>query len=590
MKTLNMSVTASRLVDLKNSAIRGLWFMNDFLSDFAVTFTPLKEMEFQGEIKIHKIIQYAKMFTLADLLKAVDDEWMIRQEMKNKHLYEMRKTRLEYDVKMEQMRLEEEKKKGKSKDKVNAAEKPKPKSKIKDKNEPPIVNEDTFIDVDEEYLAYEDEMAFQERTSMGPDYLPLNENDINMRQYQISGGIFKIDLLQRPLQTEEINEHLYIRINEVPNRLKFERFQHKYKPVTFVPSIDDRKSKIASLAANKEELALGQLFKVEIKLFNRCCWWESPIVCRWEPWEESEEFEMLDELTKDYNVHYEEHVAREQQTLFKNKEERLCTNVLTIEDFDLSNLPEDFQLSNLIRDYLSLMMPDNFKIFYEELETFEDKRKEWKKILQLHKEQEQELIRTSINSNEFLPIDELVTESAKPEDLPVLSDFLKNYNESHVTPKALFPKEGSVSLILEKNLKAEQDVMDLRKWIKDQETAEMRNEIDMGEDKPARGAPLLLSELLEKINLVKASNKPFFKELSEIEHSMSSQPIEKLSVSQMKHKTRRSTNTDPKSSRQFVRQSRFSKSSDSRFSLQSRKSSVSSFRRTKQLKCRRLNC
>lgn len=46
-----MTVTSSRLVDLKNSAIRGLWFMNDFLSDFTVTFKPLKEMNFQGKIK-----------------------------------------------------------------------------------------------------------------------------------------------------------------------------------------------------------------------------------------------------------------------------------------------------------------------------------------------------------------------------------------------------------------------------------------------------------------------------------------------------------------------------------------------------------
>lgn len=54
-----MTVTSSRLVDLKNSAIRGLWFMNDFLSDYAVTFKPLKEMKFQGKIKY---IKFNSMF------------------------------------------------------------------------------------------------------------------------------------------------------------------------------------------------------------------------------------------------------------------------------------------------------------------------------------------------------------------------------------------------------------------------------------------------------------------------------------------------------------------------------------------------
>lgn len=526
------------------------------------------------------------------MLTAVDNEWMVRQEMKNKHLEVMRKTRLDYDVKMEQKRLEEEKKKGKSKNKVNAIEIPKSKSKTKDKNEPPIVDENTFVDVEEEYLAYEDDIVLQEQMLMGPAYLPLNENDMNMRQYQISGGIFMIDLLQRPLQTEQINQQLFIRINEVPNRLKFEQFEHKYMPVTFVSTNDDRMSKIASLVADRAEKALGQLFKIEINLFDRCCWWECPVVCRWEPWEESEEFEMLDELTKDYNLNYEDHDAKEQQKLFKNKEERLCPNVLTLEDFDLSNLPEDYQLSYLIRDYLSLMMPDNFKIFYEELETFEDKRREWKKILQLQREQQQEVLRTqsldsndfSQSSNELLPIAEPVTEALKPKELPELSDFLKSYNQNHVTHKALFPKDGSVSLLLEKNLKAEQDVKDLRKWIKDQETAEIKNDIDMGEEKPAHGAPLLLSELLEKINIVKASNRSFFKELSDLEKSMSSiPPIKNVSVSQMKYKSRSAMNTDTtKSPRQFSRQSSLYKTSESRTSLQSRKSSVSSFRRTKQ--------
>ena len=49
MKTLNMTVTPSSSVDLKNSAVRGMWFINDFLSDFAVTFAPLKVIEFQGK-------------------------------------------------------------------------------------------------------------------------------------------------------------------------------------------------------------------------------------------------------------------------------------------------------------------------------------------------------------------------------------------------------------------------------------------------------------------------------------------------------------------------------------------------------------
>lgn len=516
---------------------------------------------------------------------------MVRQAMKKRHLDKMQKRRLSYEMKMQKKRSDEEAKKKKKK----TAEKAKSKSKTKDRflMEPPIVDENTFLDVDEEYLDYEDGVALQERIMMGPEYLPLNENDVNLRKYQISGGIFKIDLLERPLQTEQINQHLFIRINEVPNRLKFVDFQHKYdaKPVSFATTGDERKSRLELLAKDKEEKALGKLFKVEVKLFDRCCWWESPVVCRWEPWEESDEFEMLDDLTKDYNLHYEDHVAEEQQKLFKNVDQILCPNVLTIEDFDLSNLPEDIQLSHLIEDYLTWMMPDNFKVFYEELAMYEDKRREWKKILQIKKEQEHER-KLSINSNDPRmsiddPADDSDKEAVKLKILPTFLEFSKNYNESHVTPKPLFPKAGSVSLKSKKNLTAEEDVKELRQRIVDQKTAEERNDIDMGEIKPARGAPMLMSELLEKINVVKANDKPFFRELAEIKKSMSAQPMKKISILQAstKRKPRRSTmnigGTRP-SGRLSV--SRLSKTSESRSSIQSKKSSVLNIRHTKQLK------
>lgn len=51
MKPLKMTITSSTLVDLKNTAVRGFWFTKDFLSDFSVTFLPLKENNFQGKIK-----------------------------------------------------------------------------------------------------------------------------------------------------------------------------------------------------------------------------------------------------------------------------------------------------------------------------------------------------------------------------------------------------------------------------------------------------------------------------------------------------------------------------------------------------------
>lgn len=161
MEPLNVNITVSDLLDFGSSAIRGLWFKYDFFSDFCPSFKPQNEMKF------------------LDLNEAVNIEWSVRKSMRDIHLEEMRKVREVYDQKMEEKRQEEEKSRRKNKGKVikNILEKPS-KIIVNVELEPPMVDEATYVDVEQEYLAYEDTQLNKERDSFLPENLGLTQHEV----------------------------------------------------------------------------------------------------------------------------------------------------------------------------------------------------------------------------------------------------------------------------------------------------------------------------------------------------------------------------------------------------------------------------
>lgn len=189
---LRMSITVSKTLDMELSAVRGLWLKRDLFSDYCPSFKPSHEAEYNN---------------LAD---AVETEMKIRCEMREKHLDEMRKVRMEYDKKIEALAKEETKKKTKPLLIPKKVEKIKKKPDI----EPPKVDEKTYVDVDEEYIQYENMKFEEEIESLSPINLNLNIYELNLREYQILGGIYKIECLLKPLQTKELSYQMFIRISE----------------------------------------------------------------------------------------------------------------------------------------------------------------------------------------------------------------------------------------------------------------------------------------------------------------------------------------------------------------------------------------
>ena len=143
-----------------------------------------------------------------DLATSVEIEMKMRRQMTDNHLDEMRRERIAYEKRMKALADAEAAQK-------NMAASKKPKKKKKVEVEPPIVDETTYIDVDEEYVEYENEKFQEKLDSLSPTSLNLSDHDVNMREFQILGGILKIECLLKPLQTKEVNFQLFIRLSEL---------------------------------------------------------------------------------------------------------------------------------------------------------------------------------------------------------------------------------------------------------------------------------------------------------------------------------------------------------------------------------------
>lgn len=157
-----MNVTISNQFDFRSSVVRGLWIKHDFYTDSCPSFNPKSEMKF------------------IDLNSAVGLEMSVKKAMTEKHLKEMKKARDAYDAIMEEKRIEEEKMK-KFKGPKPKVEKKASKVKFVEEIEPPVVDETTYVDVDEEYLRFEDAQLEDERESLSPENLGLTEHEVSFQ-------------------------------------------------------------------------------------------------------------------------------------------------------------------------------------------------------------------------------------------------------------------------------------------------------------------------------------------------------------------------------------------------------------------------
>lgn len=198
MKPLDMDVTVAKSFDMKTSFMRGLWFKHDFLSDHCPSYHPSTHAH------------------VTSLIEAVKIEQKIKNSMIEKHLDEMRKTRKAYEDKMEAKRVQQELDRKNRKPKPKTAD-GKKRKKIKVEVEPPIVDETTFVDVEAEYVAFEDLQYFNERDINKCSNVALAEGEVNMREFQVINGIFKVECFKRPHQTKEINHQMFLRLSKLVN-------------------------------------------------------------------------------------------------------------------------------------------------------------------------------------------------------------------------------------------------------------------------------------------------------------------------------------------------------------------------------------
>ena len=245
------------------------------------------------------------------------------------------------------------------------------------------------------------------------------------------------------------------------------------------------------------------------------------MACRFEKWEESDEFLQLDPELQDYNLNYEKYKERERNSLYKMPHPQF-QNRLRIEDFQLSAYPEDIKISTLVRYFLAPILPNEFPHYVEKLEMFEKKEREWRFYKARH-----------LQSEDYITIDQdKEMKDTTIETVKILNDFLKIFAQKHSTPRELFPQKiKRHNLEIVKNpdllLTVQKAGEELQKILIIEEECEP----EVANDIPLEKEPLMLSELLDQIKDIQKSLKAIFKVVQK--------KIEEVSVEKPRRKSRK---------------------------------------------------
>lgn len=329
MKPLETSFLKPPSFDLKDCLMRGMWTQFDHYSDLDPTF------------------RCGFLETVPDLIASQEIEWNDRQTLKRRKLQQMAESRAAYEAekkRKEQEELEKAKNSNNTK-KSDGAKKAKKKSKKgkveKPKLEcaPPIVTEETSVNVDEEYEQRELEQYQQKMEQFGPTSLNLGDNYVNLRRFKILGGIFSIHQFNKLPQPVEMRcDFMYC---DAPLGLKLVEKQFGSESDT-------------------------ELIKLEIKLPDYCFWWHEPLVCSWEIWEDSSEFHSLGKEHQDLHLNYEKIMEEKSKLLFSAPKPSKNTRKPTvIPDFNINDIPSEIKLHFLIVDHILPRLPQNFKFYAE---------------------------------------------------------------------------------------------------------------------------------------------------------------------------------------------------------------------------------
>lgn len=173
--------------------------------------------------------------------------------------------------------------------------------------------------------------------------------------------------------------------------LKYRPYKQPYRPVEFpsdcvLSAFDQEEIK------RKDTVRFNELIEMSVQLTSDIFWWEEPVVCRWQPWEESEAFLNLPDDLRDYNLNYDQIMETKANRLWNpiQKKKVVCEPVV-LEDFDLNGSRNGVRLVYLIRKHLLPRLSVTYR-FESELKEVEEKlAAEIKRRLHLQREHEEDL-------------------------------------------------------------------------------------------------------------------------------------------------------------------------------------------------------
>ncbi|XP_062565797.1 uncharacterized protein LOC134228052 [Armigeres subalbatus] len=334
MKSVPMTFQKPPSFDLKDCSMRGMWTQFDHYSDLDPTYRcPISE-------------------TIPDLIASQEIEWADRAQLKEQKLQEMKSARRLYEEEKKKKELEEleaakagsanktskksgntktaKKKKNKAKEKAttNALEAP-----------PPIITETTSVDIDELYIIQEQQNYERKMELIGPKSMDLDNDYVNLRRYTMNGGIFSINYFNKLPQPSEIRcDFIY---STLPEGLKL----------------------MEKTFTSQES---SELIILKVKLPEQYFWWHSPIVCFWEVWEQSSEFQSLSEELQNFHLNYDEIMEEKSKQFFSaSKIQRPILKPTVIPDFPITDIPLDVKIHFLIKDHILPRLPQRFKFHAE---------------------------------------------------------------------------------------------------------------------------------------------------------------------------------------------------------------------------------
>lgn len=184
---------------------------------------------------------------------------------------------------------------------------------------------------------------------------------------------------------------------------------------------------------------LDKLALISVQLPENVFWFEPPIVCRWETFEEEKEAEALDgcvqkklseeEFNEKYNFH-EEPIIK------------------IIEDFDLHNIVTtcNCNLEVIVRDFVIPKLPEGYTIIIKKIKKSEKKKYHYKSFKIKQKKLEPKPDKGVSNTvNEKDPNEPIISEEARRCCIQNIKDILEEFEDE---PKVLYVSANHMKDIL----------------------------------------------------------------------------------------------------------------------------------------------